>query len=785
MNIKLVITVVAAIFLPLAGKCGEHAKSATPLPKWVFAHVMGMMPATSWWGFNNVFPLTDVGKRKPANTFTRLYGGQYRVQPLGALYAYTDKQGKYNFNRNLMTPPNLTPQALKPRYIKNPYLWDIEQADKMGIDGFALCLSGNEASYAHAVKWFETLENFLKKQPETNLRLTIVISGHELPNVCHNPRKYAWLKRFLAKFKNSPAWLRHENRLVLMGYHSILSWDSKDYADENCMEKAIEAHLRFLSTLNLNNPIFIFDGPEYVPGQITYRNLNPQPALLGKVAGLACEYFDVYTCWGGLIPNEIYPGNYKIIADAVNAKGKAWMMPILNLHSGIGQFYYSSPGVQRFLDTWDYAESTKAQMVNLITWNDSNEATNFQPSISWNYALSSLTAKFIYKFKHGRFPKIVDDSIYLFYRKYHPDAEPYLYPKATVERDRDTWGKTDDVLHVIVFAKEKGTLEVSGTSNGTDKMPIREGYNVFKLRTAVNKEISAVIYRDGKMAAKLVSPERVTDHPYREDLVPWGWSSDCRKLYDRDFGLGFRPISYYSQRYNDGIPDWFRLHYFGTTELEDGMKATDDPDGDGVDNLHEYISENDPLTPNPQYYPGFSWNVTKALSVAKDQPFAERINMNPYPDGNGKLTHAFMFQKIAAKPSANYHFMTKWVNQVKGVKTGWTFRSGLKQHYYLSQDGGITMELLPGLRGVYGFRSPVGGELEVSCDFKGDKTTPVKLLIRNVKRQLFSANCLPASDLTVNFKTNVSQFDQINFIVQASVNKSVVVTLRPSIKLIK
>jgi len=69
-------------------------------------------------------------------------------------------------------------------------------------------------------------------------------------------------------------------------------------------------------------------------------------------------------------------------------------------------------------------------------------------------------------------------------------------------------------------------------------------------------------------------------------LIPWGWSSDCRKRYDRDFGPDFRPISYYSQRHNDGIPDWFRLHYFGTTELPAGGLPSEDPDGDGVDNLH-------------------------------------------------------------------------------------------------------------------------------------------------------------------------------------------------------
>lgn len=47
----------------------------------------------------------------------------------------------------------------------------------------------------------------------------------------------------------------------------------------------------------------------------------------------------------------------------------------------------------------------------------------------------------------------------------------------------------------------------------------------------------------------------------------------------------------------DGIPDWWRLGYFGhaTGQAGDHSRATDDADADGATNLHEYLAGTDPL----------------------------------------------------------------------------------------------------------------------------------------------------------------------------------------------
>jgi hypothetical protein len=168
--------------------------------------------------------------------------------------------------------------------------------------------------------------------------------------------------------------------------------------------------------------------------------------------------------WGGVIPDEIYRRNYPVIAEAVNKTGKAWGMPIINIHSGVGQFYISRPGVQRLINTWNMAHATNAQFAQIVTWNDWYEATGYGPCISFNYAFTFLNAKFAHRFKHGAFPESKDDTVYLFYRKYHPDADPYLYPRATVERDRNRRpGRTDEVHVGLNALVDRHVLRVGET----------------------------------------------------------------------------------------------------------------------------------------------------------------------------------------------------------------------------------------------------------------------------------------------------------------------------------
>jgi hypothetical protein len=55
-------------------------------------------------------------------------------------------------------------------------------------------------------------------------------------------------------------------------------------------------------------------------------------------------------------------------------------------------------------------------------------------------------------------------------------------------------------------------------------------------------------------------------------------------------------ISYNKDSYSEGVPDWWRLSYFGSANPAVGTKhhAADDADGDGYSNLQEYLFGSNP-----------------------------------------------------------------------------------------------------------------------------------------------------------------------------------------------
>ncbi len=56
----------------------------------------------------------------------------------------------------------------------------------------------------------------------------------------------------------------------------------------------------------------------------------------------------------------------------------------------------------------------------------------------------------------------------------------------------------------------------------------------------------------------------------------------------------------------DGIPDWWRLEYFGTTNINSTNCATCDPTGNGFTNLQDYQDGNDPTNYYDNMVPGLS-----------------------------------------------------------------------------------------------------------------------------------------------------------------------------------
>jgi hypothetical protein len=91
------------------------------------------------------------------------------------------------------------------------------------------------------------------------------------------------------------------------------------------------------------------------------------------------------------------------------------------------------------------------------------------------------------------------------------------------------------------------------------------------------------------------------------------------------------PAVIWANSNGNGIPDWWEMEYFGNLN----QKADGDYDGDGVDNLDEYLEGTDPANPNSYdprlYLQGFHGSIV----ASPDQPYytmGQIVTLTAVPD---------------------------------------------------------------------------------------------------------------------------------------------------------
>lgn len=107
-------------------------------------------------------------------------------------------------------------------------------------------------------------------------------------------------------------------------------------------------------------------------------------------------------------------------------------------------------------------------------------------------------------------------------------------------------------------------------------------------------------------------------------------------VHDSSGSVTSAPAALWPDINGNGIPDWWELYYFGNLNQPAGA----DFDGDGVDNLHEYLEGTDPTNPasfNPRLAVESSHGE---VSIAPFQPFytmGQLVTLTAMPDPQ----HAF------------------------------------------------------------------------------------------------------------------------------------------------
>jgi hypothetical protein len=163
-------------------------------------------------------------------------------------------------------------------------------------------------------------------------------------------------------------------------------------------------------------------------------------------------------------------------------------------------------------------------------------------------------------------------------------------------------------MRVYLDGETVGSQAASGTVDVVDA-PLRLGLlaglldDVRLYQTALTSNGLAAVYHgdsDGDGMPDLWELQHGLN-PFNPDdaglpsVNPWAHGLTNLQVYQNPSVLNANNYS----TIGDGIPDWWRVKYFGTT-TNSASCASCDPDGDGLTNLQEYNGTNDPL----DYYNG-------------------------------------------------------------------------------------------------------------------------------------------------------------------------------------
>lgn len=221
-----------------------------------------------------------------------------------------------------------------------------------------------------------------------------------------------------------------------------------------------------------------------------------------------------FSDWGHRNPAQ----NSSLAQDAsdVHAMGKIWMQPVSVQDERPDQgIYDEADNSANLRTTWQAAIDGNADWVQLTTWNDFSESTEFEPSVDAGWTWLDISAYYIARFKTGAWPALTGDIGYLIHRIQPVDAVPTGGQTELMKLRPGSSPPRDDV-EALVFLVAPATVELDVGGTITDKsVPAGVSSVLAPLRTGT---ISMRIRRNGADIASVTSPFAVTDKPARQDL---------------------------------------------------------------------------------------------------------------------------------------------------------------------------------------------------------------------------------------------------------------------------
>lgn len=219
-----------------------------------------------------------------------------------------------------------------------------------------------------------------------------------------------------------------------------------------------------------------------------------------------------FSAWG----SRSYNAQEHITADIELAHrlGKKWMQPVSVQDARPNQGVFDEAGnTETLRATWDHAIEDGADWVQLTTWNDYSESTQFAPSLHNGYAYLDLSSYYLTRFKMGAWPAVVRDTVYVTSRTQFASATA---GQQKPMRLRGGSAPARDTVEVLTFLTGSATVEATSGSLSKD---YREDGGVhaelLPLRTGLS---TAAVVRDGRTTTKVTTHYQVTNSPEVQDM---------------------------------------------------------------------------------------------------------------------------------------------------------------------------------------------------------------------------------------------------------------------------
>ncbi|HKG51602.1 MAG TPA: glycoside hydrolase family 71 protein [Actinomycetales bacterium] len=456
-------TTVPAPALPFTPPAKSTLRASS---KKVFAHYMPNLPIS----LDNQAPATDYYARNYLNPTGEggahaAYGGFLRDRP--------------------QTRPQVADTAWRLRDLET----EVRQAATAGVDGFSVDLL--QLGDTGGQLWTNT-KLLMQAASTVDPGFKIMLMPDMSSSV--GGKDAATLAKSLAELAKSPsAYKLADGRLVVSPFMAE--------------KKTVAWWTTFLNTMKTTYATPVAFWPLFVGNEQTYAS-SFAPISYGM------------SIWGSRNPlwnNPLTTASTGPVgrADNIQALGKKFMQPVsLQDERPRSSIYDEAENTTNLRNTWQIAMKSGAEHVQLTTWNDYVEGSQFAPSAKHGWSYLDINAYYLAWYKTGTAPTITRDAAYVTHR-----TQPYAAKPSFAQTKLMAWrggSPARDTVEALTFLTAPATVAVTvGTKTTTCNAPAGVATCVAPLAAG---SVKVTVTRSGASVAAVTSPHKVTTTPYVQDL---------------------------------------------------------------------------------------------------------------------------------------------------------------------------------------------------------------------------------------------------------------------------